>query len=359
MKSTVQRAFWALSAVALLLAGCSGEQQADTPAESSAEQAPADDGSGWTEQDVQFDAGGLTIYGTYRHRDGDAAGPAALLISESGQTDRNGDNNVAGPIGNMRQLAELLSERGLASLRYDKIGTGKTGLGPYQNRPADVVSSVYTEGAQSAVRFLADEPATDPDKISIYALGEGTVHAMNLAAAGDPRIHSLALLQPLPGRYLDLITTKLQATVDADVQAGNQTQGDADALMKTWFEVVAEVRDKGTVRADLPQTISLIVNPGNVRAVKEADAVDPVALAAKIAPGTPVLLTCSDVDLQANCDDMQPLIDALGETDLQVVKLNGVNHVLQDDPTDNPMNYASGAPLSDQLVTALDTFAAK
>lgn len=359
MKVVARRFFWAFSATALLLAGCSSEEPADTSSGSSSEAPAADDGSGWTEQDVDFDAGGLTIYGTYRHKDSDAVGPAALLISESGQTDRNGDNNVAGPIGNMRQLAELLSERGLASLRYDKIGTGKTGLGPYQTRPAEVVSSVYTEGAQSAVRFLADEPATDPEKISVYALGEGTVHAMNLAASGDPRIHSLALLQPLPGRYLDLITTKLQATVDAGVKEGSQTQQDADSLMNTWRETVTEVREKGTVPADLPQTISLIVNPGNVLAVKEADAVDPVALAAKLAPGTPVLLTCSDVDLQANCDDMQPLIDALGQTDLQVVKLSGVNHVLQDDPTDNPMNYASGAPLSDQLVTALDTFATK
>ena len=47
----------------------------------------------------------------------------------------------------MRQLAEQLSDRGVASLRYDKVGTGKTGLGPYKHRPNDVVSAVYTAGA--------------------------------------------------------------------------------------------------------------------------------------------------------------------------------------------------------------------
>ena len=72
--------------------------------------------------------------------------------------------------------------------------------------------------------------------------------------------------------------------------------------------------------------------------------------------GTPVLLTCSDTDRQAICDTMQPLIDALEHTALTVVELKGVNHVLRDDPTDSIANLAKQAPLSPQLVTALDGF---
>ena len=85
----------------------------------------------WVDDDVSFDADGLTIHGTYRHQQDAAPGPAALLISESGPTDRNGDNAVVGPIGNMRQLAEQLSGQGVASLRYDKVGTG-------QDRPRSI-----------------------------------------------------------------------------------------------------------------------------------------------------------------------------------------------------------------------------
>ena len=85
---------------------------------------------GWVEDEVTFDADGLTIHGTYRHVKDGPKGPAALLISESGNTDRNGDNAVAGPVGNMRQLAEYLSGKGIASLRYDKVGTGKTRAWP-------------------------------------------------------------------------------------------------------------------------------------------------------------------------------------------------------------------------------------
>src|SRR6476619_6016775 len=151
--------------LALALAGCS-----------SGDQHP------WVDDDVSFDADGLTIHGTYRHQQGAGSGPAALLISESGPTDRNGDNAVVGPIGNMRQLAEHLSDRGIASLRYDKAGTGKTGIGSYRSHPNDVVSAVYTGGAEAAVRYLADQPGTDKAQISVYGHGEGAIHALTLAA---------------------------------------------------------------------------------------------------------------------------------------------------------------------------------
>ena len=91
----------------------------------------------------------------------------------------------------------------------------------------------------------------------------------------------------------------------------------------------------------------------------EADKIDPVALAAKVPAGTPVLLTCSDSDSQAKCDAERPLIDALKHTALTVVELKGVNHVLRDDPTDNIANYAKQDPLSPQLVSALDEFVGK
>lgn len=312
----------------LALAGCSSQ---DHP---------------WVDDEVTFDADGLTIHGTYRHQQGAAAGPAAVLISESGPTDRNGDNAVVGPIGNMRQLAEQLSSQGVATLRYDKVGTGKTGLGPYQGRPNDVVSAVYTKGAQAALHFLAYQPGTDRSRISAYGHGEGAIHAMILAGdttPGAPKIHSLGLFQPLPGRYLDIITSRVKG------DAGIQT-------MSAWLAAVNDIRTKGTVPPNLPEGLSAIVNPGNVAAVVETDKIDPVALAAKVPAGTPVLLTCSDSDSQAKCDAEQPLIDALKPTALKVVQLQGVNHVLHDDPSDSIANLAKPNPLSAQVITALDVF---
>jgi uncharacterized protein len=322
----------ALSLLILFSAGCSSDEKPQ-----------------WAEDEVSFQADGLTIHGTYRHQKDAAPGPAALLISESGNTDRNGDNIVVGKIGNMRQLAELLSGHGAASLRYDKIGTGKTGLGPYQQRPTEVVSGVYTTGARAAAGFLAEQPGTDRERLSVYAVGEGAVHAMTLASdtsPGAPKIHSLGLLQPLSGRYLDIITNRVRSDASPET-------------LNTWLAAVDEVRTKGTVPKDLPEGLGAILNPGNAKAIEDADKIDPVALAARIPAGTPVLLTCSDTDRQALCATMKPLIDALGHTALTVVELKGVNHVLRDDPTDSIANLAKDAPLSPQVVTALDGFVTK
>lgn len=337
------------------LVGCSSSTAEEQKQASS-------DGSGWVDEDVTFTADGLTLHGTYRHRDDSTPGPAALLISESGNTDRNGDNSVAGPVGNMRQLAEYLSEKDVATLRYDKVGTGKTGLGPYAKNPADVGSAVYTAGAKSAARFLAGEARTDTSRISLYALGEGTVHAMALATDDSPdalKVHSLALFQPLSGRYLDIITGRVRADVDSAVSSGAKTRQQGDDVMAAWAAAVDEARTKGTAPAKLPEGLSAILNAGNVKAVVEADAIDPQALAAKIPEGTPVLAICSDADAQANCAGEKPLFDALGRTDLTVVQLKGVSHVLRDDPTDSVANYAKQDPLSPQLITALDGFVTK
>ncbi|WP_204250225.1 hypothetical protein [Mycolicibacterium goodii] len=314
----------------LVLAGCgNGENRAEP---------------GWTDTDVSFQADGLTIHGSYRH-DG-KPGPAALLISESGPTDRNGDNKVVGPVGNMRQLSETLSDKGVSSLRFDKIGTGATGLGPYQDKPTQVVSGVYTAGAGAALRYLADQPDTDADKISIYAVGEGAVHAMSLAGRQDPKVHSLALFQPLAGRYLDIITNRVRA-------------GGTPEVLDAWLATVEQIRTQGTMPADLPEGLGAIVNPGNLNAIIEADKIDPLALAAQLPDDMPVLLTCSDSDAQASCEAEKPLIDALHHTALTVVELKGVNHVLRDDPTDSIANYSTSAPLSPQVTDAIAEFTTK
>jgi alpha-beta hydrolase superfamily lysophospholipase len=262
----------------------------------------------------------------------------------------------------MRQLAEYLSGKGIATLRYDKVGTGKTGLGPYALRPSDVGSAIYTTGAKAAVRYLAAQPGTDLKRISAYAVGEGGVHAMSLAtdtAPDAPKIHSLGLFQPLAGRYLDIITARVRSGLDADVKAGAKNQQQADAVLTAWNAAVVEARTKGTAPATLPEGLGAILNPSNVKAVIEADAIDPLALAARLPAGMPVLATCSDSDIQAMCPAEKPIFDALGHTALTVVQLKGVNHVLRDDPTDNVGNYAKQDPLSPQLVSALDGFVGK
>ena len=57
--------------------------------------------------------------------------PAALIIAGSGPTDRDGNSSVTGGKNNsLKMLAEELTLRGIATLRYDKRGTGESSGGP-------------------------------------------------------------------------------------------------------------------------------------------------------------------------------------------------------------------------------------
>ncbi len=134
----------------------------------------------WVDQQVTFQSQGLTIYASYRHPEGDAARvPAVLLIAGSGPTDRNGNSALEpGPVNTLHQLAIWLSEDGVASLRYDKLGSGKTGVGPYASKPADIGIGVFEAEAIDALRFLASQPGVDTSRLGVFGHSEGGLFAL-------------------------------------------------------------------------------------------------------------------------------------------------------------------------------------
>ena len=159
---------------------------------------------GWVAQPVTFEAGGVTIYGTYTHPGSAPAGtlPAALLLGGSGSsTDRN-DNNPAQPHGNaLEAVANWLSADGVASLRYDKLGSGQTGWGRYAAHPERAGLGTYEQEAVAALRFLAGQRQVDRARLAVFGHSEGGVYALLLAsglAGPAPRVRAVGLLEPVP-----------------------------------------------------------------------------------------------------------------------------------------------------------------
>ena len=174
---------------------------------------------------------------------GRAAGPGgAPHLGESGHTDRNGDSNVAGPIGNMTACGVSVRTR-IATLRYDKVGTGATGWGPTRiARPMSAVQ-VHTTGMKAAIRFLAGKNVrrTEPD-LGVGA-GRRTMHAMALAddsSAGRQRC-TWAPFQPLPGAISDLITGGRIRTSPLRCVAGPRRSNSGDDVVAAWRAAVARL----------------------------------------------------------------------------------------------------------------------
>jgi uncharacterized protein len=96
--------------------------------------------------------------------------PATLILSGSGPLDR--DSNMKGQALNVgNALAEALAARGLASLRYDKRGTGESG-GEYLTTGFEQ----ETDDARAALDAL------DGDRLAVIGHSVGATIAIRLAA---------------------------------------------------------------------------------------------------------------------------------------------------------------------------------
>jgi hypothetical protein len=138
-----------------------------------------------TDQEVTFTAGGVTVHGSLR-LPLDATGPVpAAVLAGSGPTDRNGNTPlVPGTIGTLSSLADVLAGDGVASLRYDKLGTGATGLAPYAANLAAIGYSDFVDEARAALLFLARRPGVDTTPAAPGAQRGGPDRAFGRAPTG-------------------------------------------------------------------------------------------------------------------------------------------------------------------------------
>jgi uncharacterized protein len=92
----------------------------------------------------------------------------------------------------------------------------------------------------------------------------------------------------------------------------------------------------------------------------QIDRYDPAAVAAKLPAHTPVLLTCSNADGAIGCALVDHLAAGLTQDSarLDFVHLDGVDHFLKEDITQNTADYNESLPFSAQLRAALKTFLA-
>lgn len=106
---------------------------------------------------------------------GEGPFPAVLLLPDGTTLDHpNGAYEL------LADLADYLARQGLAVLRLDGRGTGRSAAVPVANAESDLVAD-----AQSALAFLRTRPGIDPVRVGVLGHGEGANVAL-LAAAQTP-----------------------------------------------------------------------------------------------------------------------------------------------------------------------------
>jgi pimeloyl-ACP methyl ester carboxylesterase len=167
--------------------------------------------------------------------------PAVLLIAGSGALDRDETISYHKPF---LVLADHLTRRGIAVLRTDKRGVGKsTGekpVGDYTNTTLmDLADDVF-----AGVEYLKSRQEIDPKRIGLLGHSEGGVLGP-IIASRSPDVAFLVMLAGLGQNNGDIII--YQTTLAAREHGADEN---TLALMRSWYErlyaLLAEDTDSAT-----------------------------------------------------------------------------------------------------------------
>ena len=118
--------------------------------------------------------------------------PGLLLIPGSGAVDMN--ETLAKNAKPSWQIAQYLSERGFAVLRYDKRGVGANYTILDSNVWGNTTANYLIQDNQKASNVLIQQPEVDPKRINIIGHSEGTLYAPRLAIDNSKNIKNIILM---------------------------------------------------------------------------------------------------------------------------------------------------------------------
>lgn len=298
----------------------------------------------YMEEEVAFDsAPGVKLAGALTLPPGKGPFPAAVLITGSGPQDR--DEQLLGHRPFL-VLADHLTRRGIAVLRYDDRGFAKsTGDFP------EATSADFAVDAAAAVAFLRARRDIDPRRVGLIGHSEGGLVAP-MVAAMDPRIGFVVLLAG-PGAPSRELMSAQRLAVGKAMGAPAEAVARNDELARRIDAVLIEIADweaaklevtkligQGAAAAGMPADRAIAANQLLfTKWYREFIAYDPAPNLAKLT--MPVLALNGSNDVQVVAGQNLPAIrEALkANKDATVVELPGLNHLFQTSATGSPLEY--------------------
>lgn len=317
------------------------------------------------EQALQFLSGGDTLYGTLLLPAGVSNPPAVLLVAGSGPTDRNGNSPLLTlPTNALSNVARALAGAGVASLRYDKLGSGKTGSAG--RRLEEISFDLFVQEALAAFDTLAARPEVDARRLVAGGHSEGGLFALLVAQQRQVQAPPAALLlaAPLARPILDVLRRQVVAQADAGLAAGSVSQARHDALIAGLDRAIVSIRADGTIPpdvfADEPQLRASLFPPGAGPFLQAEDRYDPARIAASLPP-LPVLILHGAVDMNVDAGDIEHLVDgfaAAGNTNVTDAEFPDVDHELRQIPAGQPPLLTQPYSFSPDVANAITAFTA-
>jgi len=269
-------------------------------------------------EDVTIPVTGGELGGTLLMPEGDGPWPVVLILPGSGPTDRDG-NQVYPPGKNnsLKQLAEGLAARGVASLRVDKRGAGGstgTALGEdemrFEHLVADAVACCELLRADDRFGSLTIAGHSQGSLVGMVAAWQADADGFaSLAGAGRP------------------ILVVLREQLDALLPVRNRVKAHA----------ILEELEVGRMVPEVPQEMAIVLRPSVQGFFISWDRYEPVQVLARLA--CPVTIVQGLLDTQVMEEDARLLHAARPESELLLFE--NLGHLLK--PLEN------GSPLAAQL----------
>ncbi|MEK6409666.1 MAG: alpha/beta fold hydrolase [Acidobacteriota bacterium] len=288
--------------------------------------APA--GAPFTAEEITVEAKGFTLAGTLLlPKTGKPPYPAVITITGSGQQTRDEYLPLPGleKYRPFRQIAEALASRGIAVLRVDDRGVGKSKGGETLKAST---SANFADDVRAQVDYLRERRDIDPDRIALAGHSEGGMIAP-MVAASDPRIASIVLLAG-PGKRGDAIIA---------YQVNQGLRGDPTLTEEARAKARAEQQE--AMRKAIEGDASA---PEAMRAtwMRYFLAYDPLPAIRKVRQ--PILILQGEIDRQVTADQAEMIAKAAreaGNRDVTARVFVGLNHLFLPAKTGAPSEYSS------------------
>jgi pimeloyl-ACP methyl ester carboxylesterase len=316
------------------------------------------------EEEVTFQSGDVTLAGTLTLPEGDGPFPALILLSGSGQQDRDEALPIVPDYRPFAEIADTLTRQGVAVLRYDDRGVGGSSGDPTLATSAD-----FADDAEAALRYLQERPDIDAKQIGMLGHSEGGILAAMVAA----RNPDVAFVVSMAGTAVDGYETIVKQVERLSLASG-ASQAEAEAAVQQQRAVLdlAVAQDWAALEALLNQIAQeqvAALPEAQKAALGDVDALvrqqvagqlqifqspwyqfflgyDPAEDLAQVS--APVLGIFGDndtqVDAEQNSTALQAALQRAGNTDVTIQILPTANHLFQDAATGGVDEYAALPP---------------
>jgi pimeloyl-ACP methyl ester carboxylesterase len=295
------------------------------------------------DEDVSYanPAASITLAATLTIPPGKGPFPAVLLITGSGPQDR--DEALMGHRPFL-VLSDYLTRRGIAVLRADDRGVGKSG-GVF----ASGTTANFATDAEAGVEYLKERPEVNPHKIGLIGHSEGGIIAP-LVAARNPDVAFVVMMagSGVPGDQILVAQSRLIA------EAAGQSSAEAEKTAneeREILELVKTQKDRAALETELRKRLAGKGPEAQVDAQIKALTspwfeyflnCDPAVPLRKVQ--CPVLALNGEKDLQVppkqNLPAIRQALEEGGNKHFETEELPGLNHLFQTAQTGSPTEYA-------------------